>query len=240
MRKTISLISCLLLIIIFSCKNDNDDGESLISSDFLFQYSTKNRFMNKEYIGEVTYDELKSYGDFGLGTFNEINGEMICLDGVFYRIDASGRVENANLNEKSPYAVLKFFKTDQKTKFNGYKSLESIKSEISNFISDTSRPIAIKIFGKFRYVKTRSVHKQKPPYQSLDQIVKNQVISEYHNSTGTLVGFWFPEYFEGVNFSQFHFHFITKDKSGGGHLLDCEAEDIIIELDYPVEIIVKI
>lgn len=36
-----------------------------------------------DYDGEITYGELKKYGDFGLGTFNSLDGEMfpaiICI-----------------------------------------------------------------------------------------------------------------------------------------------------------------
>ena len=37
---------------------------------------------------------------------------------------------------------------------------------------------------------------------------------------GTLVGFRMPQYLKDVNVAGYHLHFITSDRSSGGHLLD--------------------
>jgi acetolactate decarboxylase len=31
---------------------------------------------------EITVEELKKHGDIGLGTFEDVNGEMIFIDGI--------------------------------------------------------------------------------------------------------------------------------------------------------------
>lgn len=45
----------------------------------LFQYSTLEALLGGVYDGEVTVGELLTHGDFGLGTFNSLDGEMIIL-----------------------------------------------------------------------------------------------------------------------------------------------------------------
>ena len=60
------------------------------------------------YEGDLTYQELKKHGDFGLGTFNGLDGEMVALDGVFYRVDYEGNVSIVDDNMKSPFANCHF------------------------------------------------------------------------------------------------------------------------------------
>ena len=45
----------------------------------------------RENEGDVSFAELGDRGDFGLGTFDALDGEMICLDGTFFQVKADGR-----------------------------------------------------------------------------------------------------------------------------------------------------
>ena len=58
----------------------------------LFQTSTLQALMAGVYDGNLTFQELARHGDFGLGTLDALDGEMIALDGVFYQARADGRV----------------------------------------------------------------------------------------------------------------------------------------------------
>lgn len=44
---------------------------------------------------------------------------------------------------------------------------------------------------------------------------------EMQNVQGTIVGFYCPPYVQGLNVPGYHLHFITRDRSQGGHLLKC-------------------
>lgn len=72
----------------------------------------------------------------------------------------------------------------------------------------------------FQYVKTRSVPKQNKPYRILSEVTKSQPVFEYKDVKGSLIGFWCPEYVGGVNVPGYHLHFISDDRTKGGHLLD--------------------
>ena len=58
----------------------------------LFQASTIGALLDGAYEGDVTFAELAEHGDLGLGTLNGLDGEMIALDGRFFRADVDGRV----------------------------------------------------------------------------------------------------------------------------------------------------
>jgi len=71
---------------------DCHPGYSQLSpkSNTLFQTSTISALLEGVYDGETTYKALKQYGDFGLGTFDGLDGEMIGLEGKFYQVKADG------------------------------------------------------------------------------------------------------------------------------------------------------
>jgi len=86
--------------------------------------------------------------------------------------------------------------------------------------------------GRFEYVKTRSVPRQRKPYPPLVEVVKDQPTFELHDVSGSLVGFRFPDYAQGLNVSGYHFHFITSDRSAGGHVLGCRLVRAELSIDH--------
>jgi acetolactate decarboxylase len=65
------------------------------------------------------------------------------------------------------------------------------------------------------------VPRQRKPYPPLVEVVKEQPTFELSDVSGSLVGFRFPDYAQGLNVTGYHFHFITADRSAGGHVLGC-------------------
>ena len=61
----------------------------------LFQVSTSTAFVEGVFGGVVTVGELKQHGSFGLGTFDDLDGEMLALDGRFYQVLGDGTVREA-------------------------------------------------------------------------------------------------------------------------------------------------
>jgi acetolactate decarboxylase len=91
-------------------------------------------------------------------------------------------------------------------------------------------PYAVKVTGKFSYVKTRSVPRQSKPYPPLAQVAKKQAVFEFRDVDGVIVGFYLPQYLAGINLAGYHCHFLTADRTAGGHLLDCRIKQAKVEL----------
>src|SRR5436190_17245384 len=72
----------------------------------LFQASTIGALLEGSYEGDVSFAELAEHGDLGLGTVNHLDGEMIALDGRFYRADIEGRIWELPASEHTPFAVV--------------------------------------------------------------------------------------------------------------------------------------
>ena len=224
------LLTAILLVVTMTgclhCKKNKD---------VLFQISTIGALLEGVYDGETTYGELKRHGDFGIGTFNGLDGEMIGLEGKFYQIKTDGIAYLVDDSIKTPFAVVTFFESDKSALLEKIENYDQLKKYLDKLLPTKNIFYAIKIEGTFKYVKTRSVPGQNKPYPLLVEVVKTQSIFEFHNVKGTIVGFWCPSYVEGVNVPGYHLHFITEDRKAGGHLLECHLQNARVDIDYTSE-----
>ena len=229
MKKVYLLLAlAILTITIFmpGCLSSTGD------KDVLFQTSMYSVLSQGDYDGDLTYKELEQHGDFGIGTFDNLDGEMIALTGEFYQIKADGKAYPVEDSMETPFAIVTFFESDEAISLDKTSDYEQLKQYLDSILPDRDIFYAIKINGDFEYIKARSVPAQNKPYPPLDEALKGQTISEFHDVTGTLVGFWCPPYAEGINVPGYHFHFITADRKAGGHLLDCHTGNVKIGIDY--------
>ncbi|MGE5637101.1 MAG: acetolactate decarboxylase [Chloroflexota bacterium] len=199
--------------------------------DTLFQVSAFNVFSAGNFEGNMTYAELAKYGDFGIGTLNDLNGEMFALNGKFYQIPATGAPREIGSSEKAPYATVTFFNSDQKFSVVNVSSYLQLTEDINLTLTNYNAIYAIKVHGFFNFVKTRSVPAQSKPYPTLTDAVKNQTVFTLQNVEGTMVGFYFPNSMQGVDSIGYHLHFLADDHTAGGHLLECTIKDAIVEID---------
>ncbi len=197
----------------------------------LFQSSTLQALMAGVYDGDLTFQELARHGDFGLGTFEGLDGEMIALEGVFYQIKADGRVYPVAGSMKTPFAEVTFFKAGRTHMIEKPMDLRQLLEYVDRLLSSPNLPYAVRIDGLFPYVKTRSVPRQQKPYPPLAAAAAKQAVFELANVKGVIVAFRHPAYLAGVNLPGYHCHFITADRRAGGHLLDCRVEGATVAVD---------
>jgi acetolactate decarboxylase len=197
----------------------------------LFQVSTLQALMAGGYDGDLSYEELARQGDFGLGTFEALDGEMIGLDGVFYQIKADGRVYPVTGAMKTPFAQVTFFKPGRTHMIEMPLTCQQLLDYVTTLLPSPNLLYAIKIEGFFPSVKTRSVYRQQKPYPGLAEVTKGQAVFDLTNVKGVIVAFRYPAYLAGVNLAGYHCHFITADRQAGGHLLDCRVEGATVTVD---------
>lgn len=202
------------------------------SSNTLFQVSTISALLEGVYDGQTTFKTLKQHGDFGLGTFDALDGEMVGLEGKFYQVKTDGVAYPVADGMTTPFATVTFFKPEQSILLQTAMNYEQMQQYLDQVLPTKNIPFAVKIKGVFLYLKLRSVPKQASPYPRLNDVVKTQTVFELRNARGTLVGFRMPKYMQGVNVAGYHFHFITQDQKAGGHLLNCQLQNVRAEIDY--------
>jgi len=199
--------------------------------DAIFQNAPINSLLAGSYTGTMSVHDLKKQGDFGLGTLNALDGELAALDGAFYQIKPDGKVIRLSDNATSPFATVTFFKADRDLASVGEISFKDLTVFLNAKLGSPNLFYAIKVEGKFKTLKVRSAARQEKPYQVLTEAIKQQKVFELKDQEGTLVGFRCPPYAGGVNVPGYHFHFLSKDKTVGGHVLDLQAEDLRIQAD---------
>ena len=202
----------------------------------LFQTSTVEALLEGKYEGDVSFGELGENGDFGLGTFDALDGEMICLDGSFYQVKSDGLAYTVDNTAKTPFAVVTVFEPDTSETLSEPMDFEALCDHLDGITSGDATCCAIRVDGRFDYVKTRSVPRQHKPYPPLVEVVKHQPTFELRAASGSLVGFRFPDYARGLNVSGYHFHFITADRSAGGHVLGCRLVRGELYIDHEGDI----
>src|SRR6478672_10327709 len=187
----------------------------------LFQASTIGALLQGAYDGDVTFAELAEHGDLGLGTLNALDGEMIAVEGRFFRADVDGAITEIDPDARSPFAVLVWFVPTIDFELGDPVTHDAFLAALDRRVPGGTAAFAVRIDGAFELVKARSVPRQSPPYRPLAEVVADQHVFELADIEGTLVGFRFPDYSEGIEVSGYHLHFVSADRSRGGHVLEC-------------------
>lgn len=222
-------ITCLIAISAISANN-----EFLSQDDAIHQVSLMQSFMHGEYDGVISVEELKQYGDTGLGTFEGVNGEMIVLDGEVYQAAADGSINVMKDEEKIPFTTVTHFDSDEKIPEISANNFDDLTAQLDKEVEKygTNNMYVVKIKGYFPEITVRSVVKQEKPYKEFTEVAKvDQKVFNYTNQTGTIIAVYFPEYMNELNMHGWHLHFLNDAKDKGGHVLGLTMEKGSGEID---------
>jgi acetolactate decarboxylase len=206
----------------------------------LFQASTIGALLDGAYEGDVTFAELAEHGDLGLGTLNSLDGEMIAIDGGFYRADIEGAVNEVDPETGTPFAVLTWFAPTHELRAHDPLSHEGLLALLDEHLPQGTVACAVRIDGLFERVHARSVPRQAPPYRPLAEVVGEQHVFDLVEVEGSMVGFRFPDYSEGIEVSGYHLHFISADRTRGGHVLDSRPHRVVARIDASTDLHVEL
>lgn len=205
----------------------------------LYQTSLMSALLNGVYEGQTSYGEVRKHGDFGLGTFNDLDGEMVGFDGMFYQLRSDGSARPVSPEQKTPFAVVTFFRPEKELDLPHDVAKQDLLAFIES-ITDANLFTALRVDGVFDEVRTRTVQLQHRPFPPLTEAASHQAEKIFRSVEGTLAGFRTPSYAQGIGVAGVHLHFLRKDKQGGGHALDyrlqngrlriCTLHDFHVEL----------
>lgn len=197
----------------------------------LFQVSTIDALLAGVYDGDYPARQLAKKGTLGLGTFNALDGEMIVLDGAVYQVRADGAIVRVSPDDKTPFATVVHFRSDSEIVVPSGTDFAGLEACIDAAIPSPNLYYAIRAQGTFPMMKTRSVPRQSPPYRRLAEVVEDQAVFEATNVRGTLIGFRCPPFTAGVNVPGYHLHFLSDDKTFGGHVLAFTSGELTVQVD---------
>jgi acetolactate decarboxylase len=104
MTRRVTTFLTLLLLLASGCASSRDRAAGVA-----WQNSTIDALLDGNYDGDVTFDELRKHGDFGLGTFDALDGEMLAVGGAFYQVRSNGNVHRVDPKQLTPFSVMTFF-----------------------------------------------------------------------------------------------------------------------------------
>ncbi len=197
----------------------------------LTQFSTIDALLGGAYDCKMSFEQLKGYGDTGLGTFDALDGEMVMVDGTVYRVGSNGAVQTPSLTETTPFAAVTFFDAEREKTLPGGIGMQELTSQLDSILPTPNLMYMLRIEGTFKAVKTRSVPRQIRPYRPLVEIVKNQPTFDFQNVEGVMIGVRCPAFMKGINVPGYHFHFLTRDRKGGGHVLELTIDSAVAKID---------
>jgi len=195
----------------------------------LYQVSTSIALVEGVYQAAVRVGTLLEHGDLGLGTFESLDGEMVIVDGRCFQVRSDGSVHECGDDALSPFAVVTRFAPDEAVMLPECPDLAHLTRRFDALRSSDNFIFALRVDGDFDYVHTRAMCRTREGVP-LVQAAAVQPEFEYRNVRGTLVGFWTPEYAKAFNVPGYHLHFVSDDRTRGGHLLQCRGNNLRLQI----------
>jgi acetolactate decarboxylase len=210
----------------------------------VFQTGTMGALIDGIYDGDCSVEHLLTRGDFGVGTFNALDGEMLLLDGTCYRLSSDGSVGPTASSVQTPFAVVTRFEAHVTQRIDEPLTQEEMRDLLVGLTPSDNYLYAYRIQGEFASVRTRTVARQSPPYRRLVEVTKGEPVQMFSKLSGDIVGFRTPVFQRGIGIAGDHAHFIDELRTQGGHVLDfvltrgtlevCIGTDLHLELPRTV------
>ena len=216
-------------------RNPRVDEIMVEAAHQLFQVSTLNAIVEGVFDGTMTMGELRHHGDFGLGTFNALDGELIAVDGEFYQLRSDGSARVVADDMRTPFAVVQNFRPETSADLAAPATIGGVRELVESLAGSDNYFFAVRIDGLFSRIVLRAVPRQEMPYPTLVEATAHQSVFDFEHVEGSIVGFRFPDFSQGINMAGLHLHFISSDRRRGGHVLDLVVESGTLTLDHTAD-----
>jgi len=195
----------------------------------IYQVSTSGALVQGVYQGCVQVGDILRHGDFGLGTFDGLDGEGILLDGRCWQARNDGSLVAVPAETLSPFWVVTRFRADETLALEGIRSWADLTSRLEAHRPSDNVFTAIRIRGTFKAIKIRVACKAAPG-TDLVRATSQQAEFGFVDLPGTLVGFWTPSFARTINVPGYHLHLLSDDFTHGGHVLEIQADALTVDL----------
>jgi acetolactate decarboxylase len=204
---------------------------SICCNKKLFQVGALCGFIDKVYQGDHTMNDLALKGNFGIGTFDLVHGEMIGFDGKFYRVIEDGIARKVDPNHKTPFAWVVDFEETHTFTLDDIKSFDHFAESFDSKIPSHNFIYAYRIECPIEHIQFRAEACQPRPFRPLAETFPSvQKNFELSNVSGIIAGFRFPEYFSTLNIPGHHMHFLEPELMQGGHIFDIKFKKAAVSV----------
>ncbi len=203
----------------------NPNGSVVLPANRVYLCAPVNALVEGIYEQKIPFTQIKEHGDFGLGTFDDLDGEMVMLDGEIYQITGTGQVHPVADQARTPFACVTFYRPLSQDRLETDMPYADFQAWIERLLPSPNIFYALRIEGRFSYLKVRSVPKQEN-YRPLVEVAQEQSVFTFRDIEGTLAGFFTPGFLGSVSVAGLHLHFLSADRCRGGHLLECQPSKV--------------
>jgi len=215
----------------------------------IFQFSTVSALIAGLATSGPQAAQLTGYGTHGLGTFTNLDGEMIMLDGKAWHMTTSSDgqlpiVKPAGAQQMLPFVqVTKFMPAFRSALSTGFS-----KDELVDYFAGaggegggTGGPnsfVPFSVTGSFKSVNVRIAGPRSHERENLAEVTARAKKWDLKDVKGTMFGVASPEWMQGVTVGGVHAHFLSDEGEGsgaqevrkGGHVLGFETgEKAVLE-----------
>jgi acetolactate decarboxylase len=177
------------------------------------------------YREKIPFTRIREHGDFGLGTFDALDGEMVMLDGRVYQIAGDGQVGEVDERATTPFACVTFYAPISHDDLDEELAADAFQDWILRLLPSPNIFYALRIEGSFAEVRVRSVAAQ-DHYRPLVEVAAEQSVFTFAETEGTLAGFFTPAFLASLSVPGLHLHYLSADRTQGGHLLECRPRRV--------------
>ncbi len=215
-------------------------GADCTLDDAVYQVSLAHVLLDGGYDGVTTLDEALQGGDHGLGTVDRLDGELVVVDGVPWRVDWHGHAEVMPGETLTPFTVVTTMERPQRQRVRDLDRA-SVADLIEGMVDDPDGVVAVRIEGRFEWVLVRSVPPQDPPYRPYVEVCQTEEVRwEHRPFEGVFVGFRFPGLEGGVAIPGLHLHGLDHARTTGGHNHDLVIADAELTVDVSHDVVLSL
>ena len=199
----------------------------------LIQASTLNALMLGNFDKTVSVKDFLHHADTGIGTYTGLDGEAIFEDGVAYKATADGKVSVMQPEDGVAFGtVAKFDESVPEVELKNISDIETLKQALEPYVKDDQNIFyMIKAKGVFKTMHVRSCFASEKPYPTLSEVAQDQREFHFENTRGDVIAVWCPKYVNGINLPGWHFHYLSGDKTQGGHILGLSADSLRVKIN---------
>jgi acetolactate decarboxylase len=213
--------------------------ERQVSHQTFHQLSTATALDEGVYRGPVRVGMLRQHGDLGLGTFKNLDGEMVLVDGHCFQVRGDGSVQECDDRVLSSFALVTRFAPDATFTLGQCPDVRDLTSRFDTLRTSDNLFLALRVDGRFDHVRTSAMCPTSAGVRSVDAAAV-QPEFELYNVSGTLVGFWSPDYAGTLEMPGYHLHFVSDDRESGGHLLQCRGVGLRLRVQREGEYLIAL
>lgn len=191
------------------------------------------------YSQSIPFKTLRTRGDFGIGTFDDLEGDWVMLDGHSFQLLSDGQVREVNLEAKTPFACVTDFEPISHDDLERELDYPAFRDWLHDLLPSPNLCYALRIEGSFAAVEIGSL--SRPAGGEAPSHVTQPAMSEV---SGTLAGYYTPAFLKSLNRPGLQLYFISQDRRQGGRLISCRPLRVrarvqfisLVELGLPMNL----